>query len=132
MESLALLLFVVCCSAGMLCVALFKRWLMRQTRLQQVMPLDTEPAPMVGAALTAGLATAAGGVAAAAAASSPSDDEPTQPMTRTDTAFDSTDWPTTLMLDLSEPEAEPETDSSDEAAGFAETMPFPVESAPAH
>jgi hypothetical protein len=52
------------------------------------------------------------------------DDEPTQPMTRTDTAFGSTDFPSTLTLDAQDAESTAAANH-----GFADTLPMPAEPA---
>ena len=120
MDSFALTLFVVCASGGMLCVALLQRWLLTHSRTQPDIVVDSLPpaAPIV----TPSPAGRALGASSLAIAPTLLDDEPTRPMTRTDTSFGRTDFPSTLALDALETESPPGA-----GQGFADTMPMPVE-----
>lgn len=122
MDTFALTLFVVCACGGMLSVALLHRWLRAQaSRMQPDITLESEaPAAPIASPLPA---SRAAGVRSPAPLPLPVlDDEPTQPMARTDTSFGGTDFPSTLTLDALEAESAPSVNQ-----GFADTLPMPLE-----
>jgi hypothetical protein len=126
MDSFALTLFAVCACGAMICVALLQRWLRTHSRKQPDIVLDSlPPAARIVAPSPAGRSVGAAGAVGAgslAIAQVVPDDEPTRPMTRTDTAFGRTDFPSTLALDALDAESPPGA-----SPGFADTMPLPVE-----
>jgi hypothetical protein len=130
MEPYALTLFVLFACGGMLTIALLARWLRGQSGTVPDIELETAPGESVLASSTAAEPRRTAAAAGRAQRAPVTDDEATQPMTRTETSWGGTDWPSTQPFASSQPavvapgvDETPRTASSD----FADTLPMPVE-----
>ena len=124
MESFALTLFVLCACAGLLTVAVLARWLRSQPLRGPDIDLDFGPDDR---AVKASALTQSAPAGQPVAPSTFLEDDATQPMTRTQTSWGATDWPSTLPADAL---AAMEAQAMDDAAPhptFADTQPMPVE-----
>jgi hypothetical protein len=135
MEPFALTLFVLCACTGLVTVALLARWLRSQAEREPDILLEDAPVSNIIAPL------AASQTATSRARATVLDDDATQPMTRTETHWAGTEWPSTLPLQHgADAEAAAPTSAERlgaqsaqqvdiEADGYADTQPMPVESA---